>query len=63
MSAVVNNMQLWNANLIFTNSPNGSAASNLWLFDGLTTNGVGNALQFYNALGALKNTNALTTGR
>jgi fibronectin type 3 domain-containing protein len=58
----VKTMQFWNANLIFTNTPNRPAAANLWLLDGLTTNGIGNSLQFYNALGTLSNTNALDDG-
>lgn len=62
LSAVPTDLQFWNAGLIFTNTPGGSAATNLWLFDGLTTNGIGNTLQFYNALGSLSNTNALDDG-
>jgi polygalacturonase len=72
LSASAPDMQFWNANLIFTNSPNGSAATNLWTFDGLTTNLliyngttsnlVGNSFQLYNALGSLNNTNALDDG-
>jgi polygalacturonase len=55
----VNTMELWNANLVVTNS---MAATNLVLLDGLTTNGIGNTLAFYNALGTLKNTNAIASG-
>ncbi len=72
LSAIVTDLQFWNANLIFSNSPGSLAAANLWLFDGLTTNLliyngttsnlVGNALQFYNALGSIRNTNVLADG-
>jgi polygalacturonase len=62
LSAVATDLQFWNAGLIFTNSLSSPAATNLWLFDGLTTNGIGNSLQFYNSLGTLKNTNALDDG-
>jgi len=72
LSAAAIDLQFWNAGLIFSNSPGSSAATNLWLFDGLTTNLliyngttsnlVGNTLQFYNALGSLRNTNALDDG-
>ena len=72
LAASANAMQLWNAGVIFTNSASSPTAANQWLFDGLTTNLliyngttsnlVGNALQFYNALGSLKNTNALDDG-
>jgi polygalacturonase len=62
LPAGVKTMQFWNAGLIFTNSPGSSTATNLWLLDGLTTNGIGNSLQFYNAPGSLANTNALDDG-
>jgi polygalacturonase len=52
-------VQLWNANIIFTNS---SASTNLFSLDGLTTNGIGNTLAFYNAQASLKNTNAIASG-
>lgn len=58
----VNDVQFYNAGLIFSNTPATSTASNLWIFDGLTTNGYGNTLQLCNALGTLKNTNALDNG-
>jgi hypothetical protein len=59
----VNDVQFWNAALIFTNTfGNTATTTNLWVFDGLTTNGLGNTLQFYNALGTLKNTNAFDDG-
>ncbi len=41
---------------------NRSLAANLSTFDGLTSNGYGNILSFYNAGGAIKNTNALDDG-
>ena len=53
-------VQLWNAAVIFTNS---AASTNLYSLDGLTTNGIGNTLAFYNAVGTLKNTNSPTGGR
>jgi hypothetical protein len=72
LAAGANTLQLWNAGVIFTNSASSPTVANQWLFDGLTTNLliyngstsnlVGNTLQFYNALGALKNTNALDDG-
>jgi polygalacturonase len=72
LSAAATDLQFWNAGLIFSNTPSSSAATNLWLFDGLTTNLliyngttsnlVGNTLQFYNALGSLNNTNVLDDG-
>jgi polygalacturonase len=52
-------VQLWNAAVIFTNS---SASTNLYLLDGLTTNGIGNTLAFYNAQASLKNTNVMAGG-
>ena len=55
-------LQVFNAGVIFSNTPGGAAAANLWLLDGLTTNGYGSSLQFYNALGTLANTNAFATG-
>ena len=57
--AGVKTFQFWNADLLFTNT---SAAANLLFLDGLTTNGIGNTLAFYNALGTLENTNALDDG-
>ena len=52
-------VQLWNADITFSNS---SASTNLYLFDGLTTNGIGNTLAFYNAQASLKNTNVMAGG-
>jgi hypothetical protein len=52
-------VQLWNAAVIFTNS---SASTNQYLLDGLTTNGIGNTLAFYNMQASLKNTNAVAAG-
>ncbi len=59
LPAGADTVQMWNANLIFANS---EASTNLVLVDGLTTNGIGNSLQFYNALASLSNTNALAAG-
>ena len=50
---------LYNAQLIITNSV---LATNLVTLDGLTTNGYGNSLAFYNAQVSLKNTNVFGTG-
>jgi polygalacturonase len=58
-SATSNTFSLFNAQAIITNS---APTSTLFTFDGLTTNGYGNALAFYNAQGSLKNTNALDDG-
>ncbi len=52
-------MQLWNANIIITNS---QASTNVYSLDGLTTNGIGSTLAFYNAQVSLKNTNAMAGG-
>jgi polygalacturonase len=56
-----NNTNLWlfNAQVIITNS---SPATNLFTFDGLTTNGYGNTFAFYNAQASLKNTNVFDDG-
>jgi hypothetical protein len=51
--------QLWNADLTFTNS---SLATNILSLDGITTNGVGNTLGFYNALATVSKTNAIAGG-
>lgn len=61
-SVTATDMQFWNANLIFTNTFGTPTVTNLWQFDGLTTNGVGNSLALYNAFGSLANTNALDDG-
>ena len=50
---------LYNAELIVTNSV---FATNLVTLDGLTTNGYGNSLAFYNAQASLQNTNVLDDG-
>lgn len=50
---------LFNAQAIITNS---APTNTLFTLDGVTTNGYGNSLQFYNALGTLKNTNAFDDG-
>lgn len=50
---------LFNAQAIMTNS---TLPGRLFTFDGLTTNGYGNSLAFYNAQGSLKNTNAFGAG-
>lgn len=52
-------IQFWDANVIFTNSV---SSTNLLILDGLTTNGLGNALAFYNATASLENTNAFDNG-
>ena len=54
-----NTFALFNAQAIITNS---APTNTLFTFDGLTTNGYGNSLAFYNALGSLKNTNAFDDG-
>jgi hypothetical protein len=41
---------------------NSAPTNTLFTFEGLTTNGYGNSLAFYNALGSLKNTNAFDDG-
>jgi polygalacturonase len=58
-SATSNTFALFNAQVIITNS---APTDNLFTFDGLTTNGYGNSLSFYNALGSLKNTNVFDSG-
>jgi len=50
---------LYNAQLIITNSV---FTTNLVTLDGLTTNGYGNSLAFYNARMSLKNTNVFDDG-
>ncbi len=50
---------LFDAQAIITNS---TPTDTLFLFDGLTTNGYGNSLSFYNAAGSLKTTNAFDDG-
>jgi hypothetical protein len=59
-TATTNTFQLYNAqNIVITNSV---PTNTLVTFDGLTTNGYGNTLSLYNAVGSLKNTNALDNG-
>ena len=55
----VKTVQFWNADVTFTNS---APANNLLLLDGLTTNGLGNTLKFFNARATLANTNAFDDG-
>ncbi|HEV2695785.1 MAG TPA: glycosyl hydrolase family 28 protein [Verrucomicrobiae bacterium] len=50
---------LFNSQAVISNSV---PTNTLFTFDGLTTNGYGNTLAFYNALGSLKNTNVLDDG-
>jgi hypothetical protein len=57
--AGVKTLQFWNADMTFTNT---SLAANLLFLDGLTTNGIGNTLDFYNAPAAVSNTNAIAGG-
>ncbi len=57
--AGVKTFQFWNANTIFTNT---SPSANLLFLDGLTTNGIGSTLGFYNALATVSNTNAIAGG-
>jgi hypothetical protein len=59
VSATSNTFALFNAQLIVTNSV---FATNLVTLDGLTTNGYGNSLAFYNVQASLKNTNAFDDG-
>jgi hypothetical protein len=53
------NFGLFNADLSITNR---SPSANFVLIDGVTTNGYGNSLSFYNAQASLSNTNALDDG-
>ena len=57
--SATNGFDLYNAEIIVSNS---TPASTLSLLDGITTNGQGNSLAFYNARGAVKNTNAFDDG-
>jgi polygalacturonase len=59
VSANSNTFALFNAQVIVTNS---APTNTLFTFDGLTTNGYGNSLAFYNARASLKNTNAFDNG-
>ncbi len=58
-SASTTTFAMFNAQAVITNS---APAGQWFTFDGLTTNGYGNSLAFYNAQGSLKNTNALDDG-
>ncbi len=58
-STTSNTLALFNAQAVITNS---TPTNTLFTFEGLTTNGYGNMLAFYNAAGSLKNTNALGSG-
>jgi hypothetical protein len=58
-TATTNTFALFNARVTITNT---APTNNLFTFDGLTTNGYGNSLTFYNAVGSLKNTNAFDDG-
>ncbi len=59
VSANTNTFALYNAQVIVSNS---APSNTLFSFNGLATNGVGNAFTLYNALGSLSNTNVLTAG-
>ena len=59
VSATSNTFALFDAQPVITNS---APSNTLMTFDGLTTNGYGNTLAFYNAQGALRNTNVLDKG-
>jgi len=54
-----NTFAMFNAQAIITNS---AATNRVVTFDGLTTNGYGSALAFYNAAGSLQNTNLFDNG-
>jgi pectin methylesterase-like acyl-CoA thioesterase len=57
--AGVKTLQFWNADITFTNS---LFVTNLLLLDGLTTNGIGSTLDFYNASATVFKTNAIAGG-
>jgi polygalacturonase len=58
-ATTITNFGLFNADLIVTNR---STVTNRVFLDGITTNGFGNSLSFYNAQASLSNTNALDDG-
>jgi polygalacturonase len=58
-SNTTNTFQLYNAQAVITNS---APTNTVFNFDGLTTNGYTSSLSLYNAVGALKNTNAFGAG-
>jgi polygalacturonase len=55
----ISKIQFWDASATFTNS---SLSTNLLNLDGLTTNGIGNTLEFDNAQATISNTNAIAGG-
>ncbi len=59
VNALSNTFLLFDAQVTLSNR---APAGTLFTFDGLTTNDYGNSLAFYNARGALQNTNALDRG-
>ncbi len=59
VSANTNTFALYNAQVIVSNS---APSNTLFSFNGIATNGVGNAFTLYNALGSLSNTNVLSAG-
>ncbi len=59
LPANVTTWTLYNAHFGMTNSV---AAANVVTLDGLTTNGIGNSMSFYNVPASVKNTNALASG-
>jgi len=59
VSSTSNTFALFNAQVSVTNTV---LATNLVTFDGVTTNGYGNRLAFYNARASLKNTNVFDDG-
>ncbi len=59
VSSIYKTCVLYDSQAILTNS---APTNTQFTFDGLTTNGYGNALAFYNAQGSLINTNALDGG-
>jgi polygalacturonase len=59
LPATTNGFDLYNAEIIISN---GVPPNTLSLFNGITTNGYGNSLAFYNARASLKNTNVFDDG-
>ena len=59
VSPTSNTFALFNAQVIITNS---APTNNLYTLDGLSTNGYGNGLAFYNAQASVDNTNVLGSG-
>ncbi len=58
-TATSNTFALFNASVIVSNT---TPTNRLFKFDGLTTNGYGSSLAFYNSAGTIKNTNAFDDG-